>query len=83
MQQNNIPYDVALRRVIQFNWSVDRAIIEPVEKRTETEWKHYKRFAEKNFITYDTYYKRFKKGHPPEICILSYEDFSDYLKENG
>jgi len=82
MQTNHIPYRTAYERINRLGWNVERAITQPIRKPVSSGWSTYKNIALKNGIEHTTYWNRWKRGFPPEACLLSLEDFREYQLSN-
>lgn len=78
MNTNHIPYRTAYERITRSGWDVERAITQPIRKPVSSAWDTYKHIALKNGINHSTYWRRWKKGYPPEACLLSKADFDEY-----
>lgn len=79
MEQNNISNRIAYDRVTKSGWDRERAILAPVRVKVDSGWTMYKHIALSNGIDHATYWRRWKKGYLPEICLLSKDDFNDYI----
>lgn len=75
---NDIPRFVAYERITRSGWSMERAISEPIRERKDSGWAKHKHIAIKNGVQHSTYWRRWKRGFPPEACLLSLEDFREY-----
>ena len=57
-EENGIPAHAVYRRVNEENWSIQRAITQPLAKRTKSQWSQWKEIATRNGVGYQTFVQR-------------------------
>ena len=67
---NGINYNVAYNRFYNSGWSAEKAITEPVRKKSNCLWHSYRDQGEKNGVSYHLFYERTKnQGMTPEEAV--------------
>ena len=68
-KKNGIPYNVVYRRFYDLGWNLERAITEPIRKRSTHNWEKWKDVAK---VSKDTYFQRVRnRGWDEERAALT------------
>jgi hypothetical protein len=60
-EKNGIPAKRVYNRVNNSNWSVERAVTDPIQKQYKMEYEKYKVLCDKNNVSYQVFRKRMKR----------------------
>lgn len=80
---NGIPAHAVYRRVNEENWSIQRAITQPLGKRTKSQWPQWKEIAIRNGVGYQTFVQRVntQKWTPEKAATTTPRSREELMKD--